>query len=162
MANPNSTQNTDQKPENFRRVYEDKISSLSQRTDEQDKVLAEKDALIQRLQNQNSFRDAGLDTSDRLNEMFMNAYQGDMSVEAIQAEASSLGLLDRQPAGSVQQPYEYQDSMGDEAQQRIVAAGQGGDPIALKSLDDAMSGAKNATELQAVWEAAGNVWNGAV
>ena len=78
MANPNSTQNTDQKPENFRRVYEDKISSLSQRTDEQDKVLAEKDALIQRLQNQNSFRDAGLDTSDRLNEMFMNAYQGDM------------------------------------------------------------------------------------
>ena len=162
MANSNSTQNADQKPENFRRVYEDKISSLSQRTDDQDKVLAEKDALIERLQNQNSFRDAGLDTSDRLNEMFMNAYRGDMSVEAIQAEANSLGLLDRQSPSLTQQPQQYEDTFGDEAQQRIVAAGQGGDPIALKTLDDAMNGAKNATELQAVWEAAGHVWNGAV
>ena len=52
--------------------------------------------------------------------------------------------------------------MGDEAQQRIVAAGQGGDPIAMKTLSDAMDKATNAAELQAVWEAAGNIWNGAV
>jgi hypothetical protein len=162
MANSNSTQNADQKPENFRRVYEEKINSLSQRNDEQDQALAEKDALIQRLQNQNAFRDAGLDTSDKLNEMFMNAYQGDMSVEAIQAEANSLGLLDRQTSVSVQPPEQYQDFMGDEAQQRIVAAGQGGDPIAMKTLSDAMDNATNAAELQAVWEAAGNIWNGAV
>ena len=71
---------TESKP-NWRRELEAKA-----------KIADELEAQIQQMQRKEVFRDAGLDPSNRMTEYFMKGYEGELTVEAIQAEAANTGL----------------------------------------------------------------------
>ena len=102
---------TESKP-NWRRELEAK----AKRADELE-------AQVQQMQRKEVFRDAGLDPSNKMTEYFMKGYEGELSVEAIQAEASSAGLsntVSQANTSMVEQQAQFAQQV--EAERRIAEA----------------------------------------
>ena len=139
---------TESKP-NWRRELEAK----AKRADELE-------AQIQQMQRKEVFRDAGLDPSNKMTEYFMKGYEGDLSVEAIQAEAQSAGLSNTVSQANTsysEQQAQFADQV--EAERRIAEAGDDAGPVADPQFESLIRQTNNEDELRQLWEANGGTFN---
>ena len=135
---------TESKP-NWRRELEAK----AKRADELE-------AQIQQMQRKEVFRDAGLDPSNKMTEYFMKGYEGELSVEAIQAEASSAGLsntVSQANTSMVEQQAQFAQQV--EAERRIAEASDDAGPVADPQIESLIRQTTNADELKQLLESNG-------
>lgn len=112
-------------------------------------------AELAQLRRELSFRDAGVDPSSKQGQYFMRGYDGEMTVDAIRAEAAELGLTG-QPVQAQQPQIDYG------AEQRIAMAADDAGPVTNPELDTLIRQTKNPAELRELMEAHGHTWNAAV
>lgn len=124
---------------------------LEARANAGDEAVAE----LAQLRRELSFRDAGVDPNTKQGQYFMRGYDGEMTADAIRAEAAELGLTG-QPV-QTQQP---QVDFG--AEQRIAMAADDAGPVTNPELDTLIRQTKNADELRDLMEAHGHTWNAAI
>ena len=120
----------------------------------------ELEAQIQQMQRKEVFRDAGLDPSNKMTEYFMKGYEGELSVEAIQAEAQSAGLsnvVSQANTSMVEQQAQFAEQV--EAERRIAEAGDDAGPVADPQFESLIRQTKNVDELRQLWEANGGTFN---
>ena len=139
---------------------EDSVSQESKpnwRRELEDRAKAGDEAVAQlaQLQRELSFRDAGVDPSSKQGQYFMRGYDGEMTVDAIRAEAAELGLTG-QPVQAQQPQVDYG------AEQRIAMAADDAGPVTNPELDTLIRQTKNPAELRELMEAHGHTWNAAV
>ena len=135
---------TESKP-NWRRELEAK----AKRADELE-------AQIQQMQRKEVFRDAGLDPSNKMTEYFMKGYEGELSVEAIQAEAQSAGLsntVSQANTSMVEQQAQFAQQV--EAERRIAEASDDAGPVADPQIESLIRQTTNADELKQLLESNG-------
>jgi hypothetical protein len=127
---------------------------LEARASAGDEAVAE----LAQLRRELSFRDAGVDPASKQGQYFMRGYDGEMTVDAIRAEAAELGLTGESQTSAVQTapPVDYG------AEQRIAMAATDAEPVTNPDLDALIRQTANPEELQAVMEANGYTWNAAV
>lgn len=139
---------TESKP-NWRRELEAK----AKRADELE-------AQVQQMQRKEVFRDAGLDPSNKMTEYFMKGYEGELSVEAIKAEAQSAGLsnaVSQANTSMVEQQAQFAQQV--EAERRIAEAGDDAGPVADPQFESLIRQTTNADELRQLWESNGGTFN---
>ena len=139
---------TESKP-NWRRELEAK----AKRADELE-------AQVQKMQRKEVFRDAGLDPSNKMTEYFMKGYEGELNVEAIQAEAQSAGLsntVNQANTSMVEQQAQFAQQV--EAERRIAEAGDDAGPVADPQFESLIRQTNNEDELRQLWEANGGTFN---
>jgi len=124
---------------------------LEARASAGDEAVAE----LAQLRRELSFRDAGVDPNSKQGQYFMRGYDGEMTADAIRAEAAELGLT-----GQPVQTQEPQIDYG--AEQRIAMAADDAGPVTNPELDTLIRQTKNADELRELMEAHGHTWNAAV
>ncbi len=120
----------------------------------------ELEAQIQQMQRKEVFRDAGLDPSNKMTEYFMKGYEGELSVEAIQAEAQSAGLsnvVNQANTSMVEQQAQFAQQV--EAERRLAEASDDAGPVADPQFESLIRQTKNADELRQLWEATGGTFN---
>ena len=135
---------TESKP-NWRRELEAK----AKRADELE-------AQVQQMQRKEVFRDAGLDPSNKMTEYFMKGYEGELSVEAIKAEAQSAGLsnaVSQANTSMVEQQAQFAQQV--EAERRIAEAGDDAGPVADPQFESLIRQTTNADELKQLLESNG-------
>lgn len=140
---------------------EDSVSQESKpnwRRELEDRAKAGDEAVAQlaQLQRELSFRDAGVDPSSKQGQYFIRGYDGEMTVDAIRAEAAELGLTGGQPVQAQQPQIDYG------AEQRIAMAADDAGPVTNPELDTLIRQTKNPDELRELMEAHGHTWNAAV
>lgn len=135
---------TESKP-NWRRELEDR----AKRADELEAKLAASE-------RREVFRDAGLNPSDKMTGYFMKGYEGELSVEAIQAEAAEAGIGQKASA-PVEEP--FAGDLGGE--QRIARAADDAGPVNIPDLNQQIRSTSSPEELYALIEAAGGTINAA-
>ena len=124
---------------------------LEARASAGDEAVAE----LAQLRRELSFRDAGVDPNTKQGQYFMRGYDGEMTADAIRAEAAELGLT-----GQPVQTQEPQIDYG--AEQRIAMAADDAGPVTNPELDTLIRQTKNADELRELMESHGHTWNAAV
>ena len=139
---------------------EDSVSQESKpnwRRELEDRAKAGDEAVAQlaQLQRELSFRDAGVDPNTKQGQYFMRGYDGEMTADAIRAEAAELGLTG-QPVQTQQPQIDYG------AEQRIAMAADDAGPVTNPELDTLIRQTKNPDELRELMEAHGHTWNAAV
>ena len=139
---------------------EDSVSQESKpnwRRELEDRAKAGDEAVAQlaQLQRELSFRDAGVDPNSKQGQYFMRGYDGEMTADAIRAEAAELGLTG-QPVQAQQPQVDYG------AEQRIAMAADDAGPVTNPELDTLIRQTKNPAELRELMEAHGHTWNAAV
>ena len=120
----------------------------------------ELEAQIQQMQRKEVFRDAGLDPSNRMTEYFMKGYEGELTVEAIQAEAANTGLTNlvaQTDTSNSEQQAQFAQQV--EAERRIAEASDDAGPVADPQFESLIRQTKNADELRQLWEANGGTFN---
>jgi len=135
---------TESKP-NWRRELEAK----AKRADELE-------AQVQQMQRKEVFRDAGLDPSNKMTEYFMKGYEGELSVEAIQAEAQSAGLsnvVSQVNTANLEQQAQFMEQV--EAERRIAEASDDAGPVADPQIESLIRQTTNADELKQLLESNG-------
>jgi len=154
MTDSDSTGNSDgagstseSKP-NWRRDLENRLAEAEERASSAEQRLSG-------YERNDTFRSAGLDLDDARIKYFVKAYDGDLDAEAIRQEAMAAGFLGENSA-PVQAEAMVQDAM--QAEQRIQAAGEGGDPVSPLDLDARIKATKNQDELRALMESQGVMW----
>ena len=154
MTDSDSTGNSDgagstseSKP-NWRRDLENRLAEAEERASSAEQRLSG-------YERNDTFRSAGLDLDDTRIKYFVKAYDGDLDAEAIRQEAMAAGFLGENSA-PVQAEAMVQDAM--QAEQRIQAAGEGGDPVSPLDLDARIKATKNQDELRALMESQGVMW----
>ena len=139
---------TESKP-NWRRELEAK----AKRADELE-------AQVQQMQRKEVFRDAGLDPSNKMTEYFMKGYEGELSVDAIQAEATSAGLSNtvaQADTSNLEQQTQFAQQV--EAERRIAEAGDDAGPVADPQFESLIKQTNNEDELRQLWESNGGTFN---
>ena len=139
---------------------EDSVSQESKpnwRRELEDRAKAGDEAVAQlaQLQREVSFRDAGVDPNTKQGQYFIRGYDGEMTADAIRAEAAELGLTG-QPVQTQQPQIDYG------AEQRIAMAADDAGPVTNPELDTLIRQTSNADELRELMEAHGHTWNAAV
>ena len=120
----------------------------------------ELEAQVQQMQRKEVFRDAGLNPTDKMTEYFMKGYEGELSVEAIQAEANSAGLSNVvSQANTSYSEQQAQFAQQVEAERRIAEAGDDAGPVADPQFESLIRETKNVDELRQLWEANGGTFN---
>ena len=120
----------------------------------------ELEAQIQQMQRKEVFRDAGLDPSNRMTEYFMKGYEGELTVEAIQAEATSTGLtslVSQENTTNLGQQAQFAEQV--EAERRIAEASDDAGPVADPQFESLIRQTTNADELRQLWESNGGTFN---
>ena len=120
----------------------------------------ELEAQIQQMQRKEVFRDAGLDPSNRMTEYFMKGYEGELTVEAIQAEAANTGLTNlvaQTDTSNSEQQAQFAQQV--EAERRIAEASDDAGPVADPQFESLIRQTTNADELRQLWESNGGTWN---
>ena len=118
------------------------------------------EAEIQQMRRKDVFRDAGLDPSNRMTEYFMKGYEGELTVEAIQAEATSTGLtslVSQEDTTNLGQQAQFAEQV--EAERRIADAREDAGPVADPQFESLIRETKNADELRQLWESNGGTFN---
>ena len=141
---------TESKP-NWRR-------DLENRAKEAESQLAETQERLSGYERRDVFRSAGLDLEDRQVSYFVKAYDGEMDAEAIRAEAEAAGFVGPDAPASSSSPIK-RDAL--DAEQRIAAAGEGGDPVSQADLNSRIAATNTEAELRALMENEGYLWGAA-
>lgn len=126
---------------------------LESRASAGDEAVAE----LAQLRRELSFRDAGVDPASKQGQYFMRGYDGEMTVDAIRAEAAELGLT-----GENQIPQTQTAPVDYGAEQRIAMAADDAGPVTDPNLDMLIRQTSDPDELRSVMEANGYTWNAAV
>ena len=145
-----SDSSTESKP-NWRR-------ELENRAKEAEAEKAEIAAKLETYERRDVFRAAGLDPDDAHTGYFVRAYNGEMDTEAIRQEAETAGFIGRDAPAASPSP-RMQNAL--EAEQRIAAAGEGGDPVSQADLNSRIQSTNNPEELRALMESEGYLWGAA-
>ena len=120
----------------------------------------ELEAQVQQMQRKEVFRDAGLDPSNKMTEYFMKGYEGELSVEAIQAEANSAGLSNTvSQANTSYSEQQAQFAQQVEAERRIAEASDDAGPVADPQFESLIKQTNNEAELRQLWESNGGTFN---
>ena len=139
---------TESKP-NWRRELEAKAARTT-----------ELEAQIEQMQRKEVFRDAGLNPTDKMTEYFMKGYEGELSVEAIQAEANSAGLSNTvSQANTSYSEQQAQFAQQVEAERRIAEASDDAGPVADPQFESLIRQTNNEDELRQLWESNGGTFN---
>jgi len=116
----------------------------------------ELEAQVQQMQRKEVFRDAGLDPSNKMTEYFMKGYEGELSVEAIKAEAQSAGLsnvVSQVNTANLEQQAQFMEQV--EAERRIAEAGDDAGPVTDPQFESLIKQTTNAAELTQLLESNG-------
>ena len=135
---------TESKP-NWRRELEAKAARAT-----------ELEAQVEQMQRKEVFRDAGLDPSNKMTEYFMKGYEGELSVEAIKAEAQSAGLsnvVSQVNTANLEQQAQFMEQV--EAERRIAEAGDDAGPVTDPQFESLIKQTTNAAELTQLLESNG-------
>ena len=139
---------TESKP-NWRRDLEAKAARTT-----------ELEAQIEQMQRKEVFRDAGLNPTDKMTEYFMKGYEGELSVEAIQAEANSAGLSNVvSQANTSYSEQQAQFAQQVEAERRIAEACDDAGPVTDPQFESLIKQTNNEDELRQLWESNGGTFN---
>ena len=145
-----SGSSTESKP-NWRREMETRLKDAEARaSDAEDRASS--------YERRDTFRSAGLDPDDARVKYFVKGYEGELDAEAIRQEATAAGFL------GVDLPQMAQNSVFNDmltAEQRIQAAGEGGDPVLPPDLDSQIKATNNEDELRELLESNGILWGAA-
>ncbi|MAZ23791.1 MAG: hypothetical protein CMB22_03160 [Euryarchaeota archaeon] len=141
-----SGSSTESKP-NWRR-------DLENRAKEAENQAASMAAELQSYQRRDTFRSAGLDPDDARVKYFVKGYDGELDAEAIRQEAMAAGFISED--SPMPQPNVMNDALA--AEQRIQAAGEGGDPVVSPDLEERIKATTNQDELRALMESEGILW----
>jgi hypothetical protein len=145
-----SGSSTESKP-NWRR-------ELETRAKEAEEKAATLELQLSSIQRRDTFRSAGLDLDDARIKYFVKGYEGELDAEAIRQEATAAGFLGADSAPIVQNSV-VNDILT--VEQRIQAAGDGGDPVVPLDLDDLIRATNSEDELRALLESNGILWGAA-
>lgn len=126
---------------------------LESRAKAGDEAVAE----LAQLKRDLSFRDAGVDPQSKQGQYFIRGYDGDLTVDAIRAEAVELGLV-----GESNTPMNLAPPMDYGAEQRIAMAADDAGPVTNPDLNTLIRQTNSPEELQNLMEANGYTWNAAV
>ena len=153
MTDTNSTDNsessgssTESKP-NWRR-------DLENRAKEAEQEAASMAAQLESYQRRDTFRSAGLDPDDARVKYFVKGYDGELDAVAIRQEAMAAGFIGED--SPMPQPSVMNDALA--VEQRIQAAGEGGEPVVSPDLEDRIKATTNQDELRALMESEGILW----
>jgi hypothetical protein len=145
-----SGSSTESKP-NWRR-------ELETRAKEAEEKAATLELELSSIQRRDTFRSAGLDPDDARVKYFVKGYEGELDAEAIRQEAMAAGFLGEDS------PQTVQNSVLDNtlrAEQRILVAGEGGDPVSQADLEARIKATTNEDELRQLLESEGILWGAA-
>jgi len=144
-----SGSSTESKP-NWRREMETRLKDAEARAlDAEDRASG--------YERRDTFRSAGLDLDDARIKYFVKGYEGELDAEAIRQEATAAGFLGGET--SVAQNSALDNTLN--AEQRILIAGEGGDPVLPPDLDSQIKATNNEDELRALLESNGILWGAA-
>ena len=144
-----SDSSTESKP-NWRRDLENRLKDAEARAS-----AAEQRASS--YERQDTFRSAGIDLNDPRAKYFVKGYEGELDAEAIRIEAEAAGFITGD-APPISQSVPNETLM---AEQRMQAAGEGGDPVSPIDLEARIKATKNPDELRALMEGEGVLWGAA-
>lgn len=106
---------------------------------EQAKQTADLQKQVDAQKRELAFAKAGVDTESKLGKMLFQTFEGDLSADAIQAEAKEIGLLRTEADASTQQTSVSTEDRQQTDQRQSLAAG---------SLDDGTQGQKSTVDPQ--------------
>ena len=115
------------------------------------------EAKLAQYERRDAFRSAGLDPDDNKVSYFVKGYEGELTPEAIAAEATAAVFLNGEPAAQPDTPVRYDAELM--AEKRIAMAGEGGDPVSNPDLDARIKATNSPEELKALMESEGYLWN---
>ena len=138
---------TSESEPNFRRKLENRATSAEARAEVAEAKLAS-------YERQDTFRSAGIDLNDPRVKYFVKGYEGELDVDAIRMEAEAAGFLNNEIEPS-SQPV-ANDALV--AEQRIQAAGEGGDPVSPSNLEAQIRATTDQDQLRALMESQGIHW----
>ena len=142
----NSGSSTESKP-NWRRDLENRAKEAEQQA-------AEMASQLQSYQRRDTFRSAGLDPDDARVKYFVKGYDGELDATAIREEAMAAGFIGA--AAPMPEANLTNDALATE--QRIQAAGEGGEPVVSPDLEERIKATTNQDELRALMESEGILW----
>ena len=142
----NSGSSTESKP-NWRRDLENRAKEAEQQA-------AEMASQLQSYQRRDTFRSAGLDPDDARVKYFVKGYDGELDATAIREEAMAAGFIGAD--APMPEPNLTNDALATE--QRIQAAGEGGEPVVAPDLEERIKATTNQDELRALMESEGILW----
>ena len=142
----NSGSSTESKP-NWRRDLENRAKEAEQQA-------AEMASQLQAYQRRDTFRSAGLDPDDARVKYFVKGYDGELDATAIREEAMAAGFIGAD--APMPEPNLTNDALATE--QRIQAAGEGGEPVVSPDLEERIKATTNQDELRALMESEGILW----
>ena len=142
----NSGSSTESKP-NWRRDLENRAKEAEQQA-------AEMASQLQSYQRRDTFRSAGLDPDDARVKYFVKGYDGELDATAIREEAMAAGFIGAD--APMPEPNLTNDALATE--QRIQAAGEGGEPVVSPDLEARIKAPTNQDELRALMESEGILW----
>ena len=142
----NSGSSTESKP-NLRRDLENRAKEAEQQA-------AEMASQLQSYQRRDTFRSAGLDPDDARVKYFVKGYDGELDATAIREEAMAAGFIGAD--APMPEPNLTNDALATE--QRIQAAGEGGEPVVSPDLEERIKATTNQDELRALMESEGILW----
>ena len=142
----NSGSSTESKP-NWRRDLENRAKEAEQQA-------AEMASQLQSYQRRDTFRSAGLDPDDARVKYFVKGYDGELDATAIREEARAAGFIGAD--APMPEPNLTNDALATE--QRIQAAGEGGEPVVSPDLEERIKATTNQDELRALMESEGILW----
>ena len=144
-----SGSSTESKP-NWRRDLETRAKEAEQKA-------ATLELELSSIQRRDTFRSAGLDPDDPRVKYFVKGYEGELDADAIRQEAEAAGFLGAET--SVAQNSALNNMLS--AEQRILIAGEGGDPVSSPDLDSQIKATNNEDELRELLESNGILWGAA-
>ena len=144
-----SGSSTESKP-NWRRDLETRAKEAEQKA-------ATLELELSSIQRRDTFRSAGLDPDDPRVKYFVKGYEGELDADAIRQEAEAAGFLGAET--SVAQNSALNNMLS--AEQRILIAGEGGDPVSSPDLDSQIRATNNEDELRELLESNGILWGAA-
>tara|TARA_B100002052_G_scaffold295895_1_gene323266 strand:+ start:2373 stop:2843 length:471 start_codon:yes stop_codon:yes gene_type:complete len=136
---------TSESEPNFRRKLENRATEAEARAEAAEAKLAS-------YERQDTFRSAGIDLTDPRAKYFVKGYEGELDVDAIRMEAEAAGFLNIEPSN---QPVPNDMLV---AEQRIQAAGEGGDPVSPSNLEAQIRATTDQDQLRALMESQGVHW----
>ena len=144
-----SGSSTESKP-NWRR-------ELETRAKEAEEKAATLELELSSIQRRDTFRSAGLDPDDARVKYFVKGYEGELDADAIRQEAEAAGFL------GADAPIAQNSALDNmlSAEQRILIAGEGGDPVLPPDLDSQIKATNNEDELRELLESNGILWGAA-
>jgi len=144
-----SGSSTESKP-NWRREMETRLKDAEARAlDAEDRASG--------YERRDTFRSAGLDLDDARIKYFVKGYEGELDAEAIRQEATAAGFL----GGETSVAYNSALDNTLNAEQRMLIAGEGGDPVLPPDLDSQIRATTDQDELRALLESNGILWGAA-